>query len=388
MSASQSNLMKFFSSVNKKPEQQSISPQKEPVTQASESKKRKLDEISNIEEQQQSQVSQKSAKQTPVAKKRVCFFKIYNYIQQLNSDAKVKSQSKSKTAAKSEEEKKPIKEVEEEKQHSSVQTASSTTSTITNKTLNGENKQPAQKPGQTVPQIDSQYCLDGYDRFIAELGDWNEPLKPYLQGTQFKQLFKFVQGEYSSQTIYPPRELIFNAFKHVHWDNLKVVIVGQDPYINQNEAMGLCFSIPKGTKVPPSLRNIYKALENDSKIDFKMPNPIHGDLTKWASQGILLLNAVMTVRKGISNSHAKKGWEQFTDQVVNVINQKKEGVVFMLWGKSAQEKAKNVNTKKHLVLKFVHPSPLAGAGFPQCPHFSQTNEYLTQQSKSEIDWQV
>lgn len=152
--------------------------------------------------------------------------------------------------------------------------------------------------------------------------------------------------------------------------------------------MGLCFSIPKNIKVPPSLKNIYKALENDPKVTFKTPNPIHGDLTKWADQGVFLLNAILTVRKGISNSHQKKGWEQFTDQVIQSINQKKEGVVFLLWGKSAHEKAKNVNEGRHKVLKFVHPSPLAGTGFVDCKHFSECNEYLVSKGKSPIDWNV
>jgi len=152
--------------------------------------------------------------------------------------------------------------------------------------------------------------------------------------------------------------------------------------------MGLSFSIPKGVKVPPSLSNIYKALENDPNVNFKTPNPKHGDLSAWAKQGVLLLNAILTVRKGVSNSHQKKGWEQFTDHVINVINQRKEGVVFLLWGTKAQEKASTVNGSKHLVLKGVHPSPLAGTGFTACRHFSQCNEYLTSKGKTPIDWNV
>ncbi len=152
--------------------------------------------------------------------------------------------------------------------------------------------------------------------------------------------------------------------------------------------MGLCFSIPKNIKCPPSLKNIYKALEADPKVEFKSPNPVHGDLTKWAAQGVLLLNAILTVRKGISNSHQKKGWEQFTDHVISVINQQKDGVVFLLWGSKAHEKAASVNTKKHSVLKFVHPSPLAGTGFTTCPHFSECNEYLVSKGQKPIDWNV
>ena len=152
--------------------------------------------------------------------------------------------------------------------------------------------------------------------------------------------------------------------------------------------MGLCFSIPKNIKCPPSLKNIYKALENDPKVTFKTPNPPHGDLTKWAGQGVLLINAILTVRKGVSNSHQKKGWEQFTDHVISVINQQKDGVVFLLWGSKAHDKAASVNSKKHCVLKFVHPSPLAGTGFVSCPHFSECNEYLVSKGQTPIDWNV
>ena len=198
-----------------------------------------------------------------------------------------------------------------------------------------------------------------------------------MKNPSFRTLFSYVKGEYEKTVCYPPRNLIFNAFKHVPFSKLKVVIVGQDPYIKEGEAMGLCFSIPKTVKVPPSLKNIYKALEKDPNVQFKTPSPIHGDLTNWASQGVLLLNAILTVKQGVSNSHQKKGWEQFTDHVISVINKEKEGVVFLLWGTKAHEKASTVNQTKHKVLKFVHPSPLAGTGFPDCKHFSECNDYLS-----------
>ena len=145
--------------------------------------------------------------------------------------------------------------------------------------------------------------FDSYERFIQELGDWQEPLKDFLSKPTFKKTFEFVKGEYAKTTIYPPKNLIFNTFKCVPFHNLKAVIVGQDPYINEGEAMGLCFSVPKSIKVPPSLKNIYKALENDPKVSFKTPSPIHGDLSKWSDQGVMLLNAILTVQKGKSNSH-------------------------------------------------------------------------------------
>ena len=142
--------------------------------------------------------------------------------------------------------------------------------------------------------------------------------------------------------------MIFNAFKYVPFDQIKCVIVGQDPYIKENEAMGLCFSVPKSIKCPPSLKNIYKALTKDKKVNFQSPNPVHGDLTKWAEQGVLLLNATLTVRKGVSNSHAKKyGWEEFTDAVIEAISKKQEKVVFILWGAFAQKKAAKVDNKRH-----------------------------------------
>ena len=161
-------------------------------------------------------------------------------------------------------------------------------------------------------------CLESIDTFIETLGDWKEPLAHVTSGYEFKMLFKYVKGEYNmaNNPCYPPRHQIFNAYQQSQFNNIKVVILGQDPYINYNEAMGMCFSINQGVKVPPSLKNIYCALENDSKINFTRPNPIHGDLTAWARQGVFMLNAVLTVRQGKSNSHQKKGWEAFTKETL------------------------------------------------------------------------
>ena len=150
--------------------------------------------------------------------------------------------------------------------------------------------------------------LNSYEDFVGHLGDWQEPLAAYLKTPSFKKIFAFVQKEYSSTKCFPPKELIFNAFKKVPFSKLKAVIVGQDPYIKDNEATGLCFSVPKETRCPPSLKNIYKALKKDKKVDFKEPKPVHGDLEKWADQGVLMLNASLTVQAGKSNSHAKCGW--------------------------------------------------------------------------------
>ena len=201
--------------------------------------------------------------------------------------------------------------------------------------------------------------LNSYEDFVGHLGDWQEPLKNYLKTPHFKSIYDYVVSEYKTTKCFPPKELIFNAFKKTPFKDVKVVIVGQDPYIKQNEAVGLCFSVPKTTKCPPSLVNIYKALNKDPKVEFKTPSPLHGDLQSWASQGILMLNAVLTVREGLSFSHAKSGWAKFTNEVIRAINSQKEGVIFLCWGGKAQEICKEVNTAKHHVLKYGHPSPLA-----------------------------
>jgi len=248
-----------------------------------------------------------------------------------------------------------------------------------------EVKEIAAKTGDVISDP-----LTSYDDFVGHLGDWKEPLQKYLKTSNFKQIFEYVKKEYSTTKCYPPKELIFNAFKKAQFKNIKVVIVGQDPYIKENEAMGLCFSIPKPTKTPPSLKNIYKALKKDSKVDFKDPDPMHGDLQSWADQGILMLNVVLTVRAGVSFSHAKSGWTTFTNEVISAINKDNEGVIFLAWGGKAQAICKNVNRAKHHVLEYGHPSPLAQKfmKFEDCDHFSRVNEILGEQGKDAIDWNL
>ena len=186
--------------------------------------------------------------------------------------------------------------------------------------------------------------------------------------------------------IYPPGSEIFNAFLHTPLDKVKVVIIGQDPYHGAAQAHGLSFSVPYGIKPPPSLVNIFKEISND--IGLEMPKNV-GNLTYWADQGVLLLNASLTVRAGEPNSHAQIGWMDFTNAVIQIISEKKEGVVFLLWGKFAQEKQLLINHNKHLILKAAHPSPFsADKGFFGCKHFSKTNEYLVQSGKSPIDWRI
>ncbi|KAG6758069.1 hypothetical protein POTOM_038403 [Populus tomentosa] len=230
---------------------------------------------------------------------------------------------------------------------------------------------------------------------------WREVLPGELEKPYFKNLCKFVESEISngSVAIYPPQHLIFNALNSTPFNTLKAVIIGQDPYHGPGQAMGLSFSVPQGVKAPSSLVNIFKELKQDLGCSI----PSHGNLENWAIQGVLLLNTVLTVRNHQANSHSKKGWEHFTDAVIKTISQKKEGVVFLLWGNSAQEKSKYavvesfgseacirlIDQTKHHILKAAHPSGLsANRGFFGCRHFSRTNQLLAQMGISPIEWQL
>ncbi|GMH07084.1 hypothetical protein Nepgr_008924 [Nepenthes gracilis] len=216
---------------------------------------------------------------------------------------------------------------------------------------------------------------------------WLAAFPGELQKPYAKSLCKFVEGEIcgGSMPIYPPPSLIFNALNSTPFDKVKVVILGQDPYHGPGQAMGLAFSVPEGVKIPSSLVNIFKELQQDLGCSI----PSHGNLEKWAVQGVLLLNTVLTVRSHNANSHAKKGWEQFTDAVIRTISEKKRGVVFLLWGNSAQEKHRLIDESKHHLLKAAHPSGLsANRGFFGCRHFSQTNRILEKNGESPIDWQL
>jgi uracil-DNA glycosylase len=212
---------------------------------------------------------------------------------------------------------------------------------------------------------------------------WNERLSEEFEKSYFQNLTSFVKTEYSTQKIFPPGSLIFSAFDHCPFSDLKVVIVGQDPYHGEGQANGLCFSVSDGIRHPPSLQNIFKELKND--LDIKIP--ISGNLERWAKQGILLLNATLTVRASTPGSHQKKGWEEFTDVVFKKISNEKENVVFILWGAYAQKKGLVIDSKKHLILKSPHPSPFsAHSGFFGCKHFSKTNEYLFENGMDVIEW--
>lgn len=214
--------------------------------------------------------------------------------------------------------------------------------------------------------------------------DWDELLKDQFDAEYYQKLREFLKEEYSSTKIYPPMDYIFSALKETSYKDTKVVILGQDPYIKEGEAHGMSFSVNKGVRVPPSLRNIYKEIIED--IGGTMP--AHGNLIKWADQGVLLLNATLTVRQGKSNSHKGKGWEKFTDNIIKLLNEKEEPVVFMLWGNNAKAKESLITNPKHLVLKAAHPSPLAGGAFFGSKHFSQANKFLESNGIKSIDWQI
>ena len=215
---------------------------------------------------------------------------------------------------------------------------------------------------------------------------WKQALEPEFSKPYFHNIVVHLKTERTQgKTIYPPGSLIFNAFNTTPLDKVKVVILGQDPYHGPGQAHGLCFSVQQGVPPPPSLVNIFKEL----KEDVGMRIPAHGNLTHWAEQGVFLLNASLTVRAGEPMSHAKIGWASFTDTVIKTISERKKQVVFLLWGKFAQEKRSLIDESKHLILRSVHPSPLsAHGGFFGCKHFSQTNEYLVSKGMDPIDWQL
>ncbi|MGL4206295.1 MAG: uracil-DNA glycosylase [Aeromonadaceae bacterium] len=219
------------------------------------------------------------------------------------------------------------------------------------------------------------------------MATWTDVIGEEKEQEYFKQTLTFVrQAREAGQVIYPPAADVFNAFKYTEFEQVKVVILGQDPYHGPNQAHGLCFSVQPGVKVPPSLVNIYKELARDIP-GFAIPN--HGYLVSWAEQGVLLLNTVLTVAAGQAHSHANLGWERFTDQVIARLNSERQGIVFLLWGSHAQKKGAFIDRTRHHVLTAPHPSPLsAHRGFLGCGHFSQTNRLLIEQGMAPINWQV
>ena len=215
--------------------------------------------------------------------------------------------------------------------------------------------------------------------------DWLTPLSPEFKKPYYAGLYKKIREEYSKQQIFPPADEIFTAFELTPLSEVKVVIIGQDPYHGEGQAHGLCFSVKPDIETPPSLVNIYKELNTD--LGCYIPN--NGYLTKWAKQGVLLLNTVLTVRAHQANSHRGIGWEEFTDAAIRILNEQDRPIVYLLWGKPAQAKKSMLNNPKHLILEAPHPSPLSAyRGFFGCRHFSKTNEFLKENGLAPIDWQI
>lgn len=219
---------------------------------------------------------------------------------------------------------------------------------------------------------------------VAIEDTWKKELTAEFNAPYFKQLKSFLIAEREKYTIFPPGKLIFSAFDNTPFDEVKVVIIGQDPYHGRGQANGLCFSVGPNVPKPPSLVNIFKELKEDLGI----PIPEKGGLEPWAKQGVLLLNATLTVREGQAGSHQGKGWEQFTDAVIRKVSDEKKGIVFLLWGRFAHTKEELINPDKHFILKAAHPSPLARGAFFGCKHFSKTNKILEQQGIMPINWQI
>lgn len=212
---------------------------------------------------------------------------------------------------------------------------------------------------------------------------WQAHLQAEFDKPYFGRLVEFVRHEYATHTVYPPGRLIFNAFNLCPFDNVKVVLIGQDPYHEPGQAQGLCFSVPDGIPFPPSLVNIFKEIETDTGT----PPPPTGNLTRWAQQGVLLLNATLTVREHQAGSHQRQGWEEFTDAVIRTLSTQRDGLVFMLWGSYAGSKSYLIDSRRHLILRSAHPSPLSAyRGFFGNHHFTQANAYLRSQGKQEIKW--
>lgn len=212
---------------------------------------------------------------------------------------------------------------------------------------------------------------------------WKEKLRNEFEKEYFISLTEFVRQEYGSRRVFPPGNLIFNAFELCPFDSVKVVIIGQDPYHNVGQAHGLCFSVTEGTEFPPSLVNIFKEINRD----LGTPMPRSGNLERWARQGVLLLNAILTVRAHQALSHQNKGWERFTDAAISALNRDRDNLVFMLWGNYAQNKGASIDTARHLLLKTVHPSPLsASRGFFGCSHFSKCNDWLKSRGLEPVNW--
>ena len=235
-----------------------------------------------------------------------------------------------------------------------------------------------------MPRVDlNSSCLEF--NMVKFNNDWDIVLKDIIEGENYQNIRNFLISEYQNYTIYPDKNDIFNAFKNTSYQDTNVVIIGQDPYHEEGQAHGLAFSVKENVKFPPSLRNIFIEIKNE----FGYEIPKSGDLTGWARQGVLLLNATLTVRKGLANSHCECGWRDFTDDVIKKLNEKKEPIIFVLWGSYARSKKSLIDTNFHYVLEAAHPSPLSAYnGFMGCGHFKEINRILKAQGKREINWEL
>jgi uracil-DNA glycosylase len=280
----------------------------------------------------------------------------------------------------------------EEQQKNSSKEQKNNSSKEKNNNNSSNNNTNSSKENNIINNYPNLKFYPTYTSFISCLSSWQEPLSNFISPPSNKTMlfiYNFIKNEYETKTIFPPKNQIFSAFQQTPFSSLKVVIIGQDPYPNPNDAMGLSFSVNKSQAIPPSLMNIYKCLENDKKINFKKPS--HGDLTFWAKQGVFLLNSTLTVECRKANSHQKNSkWNEFTDFVIKVINKNKEHVVFLLWGNFAIGKKKFIDENKHFVVCNIHPSPLAAkfGKFWESKQFSLCNEYLKKFGIKEIDWQI
>ncbi len=220
---------------------------------------------------------------------------------------------------------------------------------------------------------------------MIDLGDWNERLAPLFADERYLKIRQFLKQEYSSHVVYPDMYDLYNCFRFTPFEKVKVVLLGQDPYHNEGQAHGLCFSVKDGVKKPPSLENMLKELKSDLGFD----PPLSGNLTKWANEGVLLLNTALSVREHQANSHANCGWSWFTDSVISLLSEQKEHLVFILWGGNARKKTALIDKTKHFILECAHPSPLSAYnGFFGCKHYSKTNEYLQKMGLTPIDWNL
>lgn len=231
-----------------------------------------------------------------------------------------------------------------------------------------------------------KFKITGVKIMVNFGNDWDEILAGEFDKPYYRKLRAFLKSEYSTRTIFPPMNDIFNALRYTSYENTRVVILGQDPYHGRGQAHGLCFSVKAGIQPPPSLQNIYKEIKTDTGIENDLS---YGELTSWAKQGVLLLNTVLTVREGSANSHKGMGWEIFTDRVISELNRKNSPVVFLLWGANARNKAMIIDNPIHIKLRCAHPSPLSAYnGFFGCRHFSKTNEILIKSGQTPIDWKL